>query len=228
MQTDVPIGGPALPDLPGDRYELVGVLGEGGMATVYSAIDTETAEWCAIKVLHPKFLGKQKVRSRFATEAQAMKRLRHRNVIHVFDVCTDNAHPYFAMELARGGCVVEWLATFGPMPPRMAVDVVIQVCKGLGAAHRQGVIHRDVKPHNILVNRRGVCKITDFGIARLDDDPENLRLVLVQLDLARQVERGAHLRGRPAGRQLPRSGWERVGACCLPPCTGVGCSSATF
>jgi len=174
MQTDVPIGGPALPDLPGDRYELVGVLGEGGMATVYSAIDTETAEWCAIKVLHPKFLGKQKVRSRFATEAQAMKRLRHRNVIHVFDVCTDNAHPYFAMELARGGCVVEWLATFGPMPPRMAVDVVIQVCKGLGAAHRQGVIHRDVKPHNILVNRRGVCKITDFGIARLDDDQASL------------------------------------------------------
>jgi serine/threonine protein kinase len=161
----------AFPSLAGDRFEIVGELGEGGMATVYRAVDRETAEWCAIKVLHPKYFGRAKVRMRFAAEAQAMLRLRHRNVIHVIDVNTESPKfPFFAMELAEGGCVVEWLAQYGPMPSRMAVNVAIQVCKGLGAAHRQGVIHRDVKPHNVLVNRRGVCKITDFGIAQIDDE----------------------------------------------------------
>lgn len=140
------------------------------MATVYRAVDRETAEWCAIKVLHAKYIDRPKVRMRFASEAIAMGRLRHRNVIHIIDVNTDGAQPFFAMELAEGGCVVEWLAQHGAMPPKMAVDVAIQVCKGLGAAHRQGVIHRDVKPHNVLVNRRGVCKITDFGIAQIDDE----------------------------------------------------------
>ncbi len=163
-----------LPKLPDERFELVGVLGEGGMATVYRALDRETQEWCAVKVLHPKFIDKPRVRKRFVTEANAMMRLRHRNVVHVMYLKGDTIQPYFAMELAQGGCAVEWLADHGPMPPKMAVDVLIQVCKGLGAAHRQGVIHRDVKPHNILVNRRGVCKITDFGIAQLDDNQASL------------------------------------------------------
>ncbi len=140
------------------------------MAVVYRAVDKETQEWCAIKLLLPKYIDKPKIRSRFATEAEAMMRLRHRNVIHVSDVNNKALQPFFAMEMARGGCVVDWLAAHGAMPPKMAVDIAIQVCKGLGAAHRQGVVHRDVKPHNILVNRRGVCKITDFGIAQIEDD----------------------------------------------------------
>ncbi len=158
------------PDLGSDRFEIVKKLGEGGMATVYRAFDRETRSWVALKVLHARYVDKPRIRTRFVSEAKAMMRLRHRNVIHVTYLNGEAYRPYFAMELAEGGCVVEYLAEHGAMPPKMATDVAIQVCKGLGAAHRQGVIHRDVKPHNILVNRRGVCKITDFGIAQLDDD----------------------------------------------------------
>ena len=159
-----------LPVLPGGRYDVTAKLGEGGMAIVYRAYDKVNNEWCAVKVLHNKYTRRPKIRARFTAEAEAMKRLRHRNVVQIFEVDTEGARPYFAMELAEGGCVVDWLEKFGAMPPRMACDIAIQICKGLGAAHRQGVIHRDVKPHNILVNRRGVCKITDFGIAQIEDD----------------------------------------------------------
>jgi len=158
------------PVLPGGRYDITAKLGEGGMAVVYRAYDKENNEWCAIKVLHSKYTRRPKIRHRFTAEAEAMKRLRHRNVVQVFEVDTEGPRPYFCMELAEGGCVVDWLEKYGPMPPRMACDIAIQICKGLGAAHRNGVIHRDVKPHNILVNRRGVCKITDFGIAQVEDD----------------------------------------------------------
>jgi serine/threonine protein kinase len=160
------------PILPGGRYDITAKLGEGGMAVVYRAFDKENSAWCAVKVLHSKYLRRPKIRQRFTAEAEAMKRLRHRNVVQVFEVDTMGTKPFFAMELAEGGCVVDWLERYGPMPPRMACDVAIQICKGLGAAHRHGVIHRDVKPHNILVNRRGVCKITDFGIAHLDDSDQ--------------------------------------------------------
>lgn len=158
----------------GSRYEIASLLGEGGMATVYRALDRESGEWCALKVLLAKYSERPNIRARFAAEAQAMSRIKHRNVIQVFDVGTADVRPYFAMELAQGGCLVDWVEAYGPMPPRMAADVAIQICKGIGAAHRLGVIHRDIKPHNILVNRRGVCKITDFGIAQFDDDAASL------------------------------------------------------
>lgn len=144
------------------------------MATVYRAYDRQSGEWCALKILLPQLAERPIIRARFAAEAEAMSRIKHRNVIHVFDVGTDAARPYFTMELAEGGCLVDWVKTHGPMPGRMASDVAIQICKGIGAAHRMGVIHRDIKPHNILVNRRGVCKITDFGIAQFEDDSASL------------------------------------------------------
>ncbi|NCG21329.1 MAG: protein kinase [Rhodobacterales bacterium] len=144
------------------------------MSLVYRALDRETQEWGAIKLLLPKYIDKPEIRHRFATEAKAMMSLRHRNVIHVFDVNNTTVQPFFAMEMAEGGCVLDWLAQYGAMPPRMAVDIAIQVCKGLGAAHRHGVVHRDVKPHNILINRWGVCKITDFGIAPTRDTAASL------------------------------------------------------
>ncbi len=158
------------PVLPGGRYDITAKLGEGGMAVVYRAYDKVNNEWCAVKVLHMKYHKRPKIRARFTSEAEAMKRLRHRNVVQIFEVDTEGNRPFFAMELAEGGCVVDWLEQYGAMPPRMACDIAIQICKGLGAAHRHGVIHRDVKPHNILVNRRGVCKITDFGIAQVEDE----------------------------------------------------------
>lgn len=139
------------------------------MATVYRAWDNHKQQWCAIKMLLPEYAKRRKIRARFANEGETMIRLQHRNIIRVFDVNVDEALPFIAMELALGGCVIDWVDLHGPMPPKMAVDVVMQACKALQTAHEHGVIHRDVKPHNILINHRGVCRMTDFGIAQIND-----------------------------------------------------------
>ncbi len=157
------------PTLGNGRYRLATKLGEGGMASVYRAWDTQDKEWRAIKVLLPEFARRAKLRIRFANEAQTMLRLDHRHLVSVFDVGMDAELPYIVMEIADGGCVIDWVDRYGPMPARMAVDIMMQVCKGLGAAHAIGIVHRDVKPHNILITRRGVCRVTDFGIAQIDD-----------------------------------------------------------
>lgn len=158
----------AAPSVGGGRYRLAAKLGEGGMAVVYRAWDTQGNDWVAIKVLLPELARKRKLRQRFENEARTLVGLDHRNIVKVLDVGTDEPLPYIVMELADGGCVIDWVERFGPMPARMAVDIVIAACKGLNAAHEQGIVHRDVKPHNILITRRGVCRLTDFGIAQID------------------------------------------------------------
>lgn len=120
-----------------------------------------------MKLLHERLAGSERQRRRFLDEAIVLQQLDHRNVIDVLEVQSDAARPFLVMELAEGGSLMDWSRTHGPMPARMAVDLAIQMCKGLDAAHRIGVIHRDVKPHNILLTRRGVAKVTDFGIAQL-------------------------------------------------------------
>jgi len=151
------------------RYRIASKLGEGGMAIVYRGWDTVDEEWRAVKVLMPEYARRAKIRQRFANEAQTMLKLKHRHIITVLDVGTDEPLPYIVMEIAGGGCVIDWVKTHGPMPPRMAVDVVMQSCKALNAAHKIGIVHRDVKPHNILISTRGVCRLTDFGIAQVED-----------------------------------------------------------
>ncbi len=159
--------GRELPWLPGARYALEAFLGSGGTAEVFRAFDHDTKQWCAVKLLHERHAKSEKARRRFLDEAVVLNRLDHRNVIHVRDVVGDAARPFLVMELAEGGSLMDWTRAHGPMPPRMAVDLAIQICKGVGAAHKINVIHRDVKPHNILLTRRGVAKVTDFGIAQL-------------------------------------------------------------
>ncbi|NCG22118.1 MAG: protein kinase [Rhodobacterales bacterium] len=139
------------------------------MAIVYRAWDTQEHAWRAIKVLLPEYAQRATLRIRFANEAQTMLKFDHRHLVTVFDVGMNEAQPFIVMEIAEGGCVIDWVEEYGAMPSRMAVDVVMQVCKGLGAAHAIGVVHRDIKPHNILITRRGVCQITDFGIAQVND-----------------------------------------------------------
>ena len=161
----------AAPTIGRGRYALVAKIAEGGMAGVYRAWDSELEVWRAVKVLLPEWAQRQGVRDRFEREASTMARLEHPHVIRVYDVVTDDALPYIVMELAGGGNLIRWLDAYGSMPPRLALQVTDQVARGLGAAHAVGVVHRDVKPHNVMITTDGMCKVTDFGIARVRLDP---------------------------------------------------------
>lgn len=140
------------------------------MAQVYQAYDHRLKVWRAVKILLPEYVKRKKIRQRFLTEAQAMARLEHRHIVRVYDVGEDGADCYIIMELVDGGAVEDWLERNGFMPPRLAVKCLLDMCEGIGIAHSMGIIHRDIKPHNVLVDRAGVCKVTDFGIAQLRDD----------------------------------------------------------
>ncbi|HHO50286.1 MAG TPA: serine/threonine protein kinase, partial [Deltaproteobacteria bacterium] len=160
----------ALPML-GDRYVVTRRIGKGGAAGVYLVFDRNLARWCAAKVLHRRFTEEEELRRRFLREARTMARLDHPNIVRLLDVA-DIDQPYMIMEYMEGGCVLEWLRYNGPMPPTMATSVMIEVCRALAATHAEHIVHRDIKPHNILVTGRGVCKLTDFGIAKFDpNDP---------------------------------------------------------
>ena len=156
------------------RYLLVQRLGEGGMATVYRAFDQRLQVWRAVKVLLPEYARKKKILQRFDAEAQTMALLEHPNIVRVYDVGVEDTHAFIVMELVEGGSLVDWLEAHGRMPPRLAVDVIVATCQALQFAHAKGVIHRDLKPHNIMVDRDGVCRLTDFGIARAGDSDEQL------------------------------------------------------
>lgn len=151
------------------RYAIVRPIGKGAQAKVYLAWDLKLELWRAVKVLAPQFLHDGPVRARFDGEAQMMARLAHRNLMPVVDVDTAGAVPYLVMDLARGGSVIDWMKRNGAMPPQMALGVVIGCCHGLEYAHAQGIVHRDVKPHNVLIHEDGRSILTDFGIARAED-----------------------------------------------------------
>lgn len=152
------------------RYLLVEPIGEGGMAMVYRAFDQRLQVWRAIKVLNPRFAASAKIKERFDFEAQTMALLEHPNIVRVYDVGSVGNVSYIVMELVRGGSLVDWLEQHGGMPAGLAMRVIDQVCHGVAAAHAKGVIHRDIKPHNVLVTVDGICRITDFGIARVGTD----------------------------------------------------------
>lgn len=158
----------------GGRYALGPLLGQGGMGAVYQAWDTLLKVPRALKFLLPPDADSDLPRLRFEAEARALMRIDHANVIRTYDVGdeplrTGGRLTYMVMELCEGGSPADWVARHGPMPARLAIDVIVQVCHGLTAIHRFGCVHRDVKPSNVLVSRDGVCKLTDFGIARLEE-----------------------------------------------------------
>jgi len=140
------------------------------MAAVYRVYDTRLRVECAIKVLAPEYSAKGDLRRRFESEAATMARLRHTNIAAVYDIGDDNGSPYLVMELVGGGSLNDHLNTFGPLPARLAVEVTISVLTALQLAHDSGVVHRDIKPHNVLLSRDGTAKVTDFGIARVQED----------------------------------------------------------
>jgi serine/threonine-protein kinase len=147
-------------------------IGRGGMAGVYAAWDLALEEWRAVKVLLPKHARDKGLRLRFEREGETMKSLQHPNLVRVYDVGSGEKLPFLVMELINAGSLYRWTKTHGAMPARMAVEAMIQLCSGVSAVHAAGVVHRDIKPRNVLVNFDGVLKLTDFGIAQLGDSGE--------------------------------------------------------
>ncbi len=159
---------PADPIVAG-RYRVEGWLGTGGQAVVLRVHDLRLGVPRALKVLLPSSARKARLRERFASEATTMAMLEHPNVLRVYDVAEADGLPYYVMELVEGGSLARRIQHLGPLEAREAVEAALQVCAGLELAHARGVIHRDIKPQNVLVALDGTCKLLDFGIARIED-----------------------------------------------------------
>jgi len=158
------------------RYRLTAVLGEGGMAVVYRAFDSRLQVDRAIKVLSPAVARQAHLRVRFETEARTMAALSHPNVTSVHDIGQDGELIYMVMELLEGGSLWDWVHCYGPMPPRLAMQALRAVIPAVTAAHAAGVVHRDIKPHNIMLTTDGEPRLTDFGIAHVQDPLANRNL----------------------------------------------------
>lgn len=150
----------------GDRYEIVDKVGSGGMSDVYKALDHKLNRFVAIKVLKTEFSEDRNFVSKFKVEAQSAAGLTHPNIVNVYDVGEDHNIHYIVMELIDGITLKKYIEKKGPLPVKEAVSIAIQVSQGIEAAHNNHIIHRDIKPQNIMISREGKVKVTDFGIAR--------------------------------------------------------------
>ena len=150
----------------GGRYRLVELLGTGGMATIYRATDTGLGRDVALKLLRPEYLRDPDFSSRFRQEAQAAASLSHPNIVTVYDYGEDPSGPYIVMELIDGEDLATILRRSGTLPPRQVARIGAGVARALAAAHARGLVHRDIKPGNVLIGTDGQVKVVDFGIAR--------------------------------------------------------------
>jgi len=151
------------------RYELVESIGKGGMSTVYKAQDRLLERIVAIKVLHEHFTQDEEYVERFRREARSVAQLSHPNIVTVIDRGEDEGRQYIVFEYVEGENLKQLVERIGPMPVRDALLLTLQMARALSFAHQRGLIHRDVKPQNILLNADGQAKMTDFGIARSVD-----------------------------------------------------------
>lgn len=155
-------------------YDVVSKIAEGGMGTVYKAKDRRTGELVAIKVISPGTTRNATVLQRFEREFTAARVLEHPNVVKAIEFCGTGPSPFLVMEFVDGLSLGQLVEKNGPMPEAEAVRLIGQVCDGLQRAHKQGLIHRDVKPDNVLVTKGGVAKLTDMGLVKDVDGDTNL------------------------------------------------------
>lgn len=148
------------------RYRIVGRIARGGMATVYEAHDERLDRTVALKVMHPGMGDDHAFAARFVREARSAAKLAHPNVVAVYDQGTDDGTVYLVMELVPGETLRDVISRQSPMPPARALAYLEPVLAALAAAHRAGLMHRDVKPENVLIGRHGEIKVADFGLAR--------------------------------------------------------------
>lgn len=150
----------------GDRYEIIEKIGSGGMAVVYRGKDKKLDRYVTIKVLRKEFIGDEEFIERFRSEACSAARLSHPNIVRVYDVGEDGEINYIVMEYIHGDTLKTAIRKKAPFDSRSTINVAIQIASALSQAHKAHIVHRDIKPQNILVGTDGVVKVTDFGIAR--------------------------------------------------------------
>ena len=149
-----------------NRYEILEKIGSGGMATVFKAKDKVLNRFVAIKVLRDEFTTDSEFIKRFKSEAQAAASLNHANIVSIYDVKNEDTLYYIVMELIQGKTLKEIINEEGALPCKWSIDIAMQICSALEMAHKHDIIHRDIKPHNIIITEDGVAKVTDFGIAK--------------------------------------------------------------
>lgn len=150
----------------GNRYEILEKIGNGGMATVYKAQDKVLKRYVAVKVLREEFTTDEEFIRRFNTEAQSAASLTHPNIVSIYDVGAEDNIYYIVMELIQGKTLKEIITEDGVLPWKWSLDIAIQIASALEMAHKNNIVHRDIKPHNIIITEDGVAKVTDFGIAK--------------------------------------------------------------
>jgi serine/threonine protein kinase/tetratricopeptide (TPR) repeat protein len=150
----------------GGRYEILGILGQGGMGAVYKARDREVDREVALKVIRPELAGHPDVLRRFKQELILARQVTHKNVVRIFDLGEAEGAKFISMEYVDGRDLHSILGERGKLPPEEAMGIVEQICQGLEAAHAEGVVHRDLKPKNIILDKHGRVAVMDFGIAR--------------------------------------------------------------
>src|ERR687884_315832 len=154
-----------------ERYRLDEKIGSGGMSSVYRAFDPTLERWVAIKLMHRDISHDPDQLERFRREARAVARLNHPHIVTVIDAGEDDGAPYIVFEYVEGETLKERIRRLGPLPVVEAVAYAIEIGRGLMAAHDERLVHRDVKPQNVLIDPDGCAKVTDFGISRsLDSD----------------------------------------------------------
>jgi eukaryotic-like serine/threonine-protein kinase len=164
--SSIPAREPAAGDVFAGRYELEELVANGGMSRIFRAHDTALERHVALKVLHPRFGDDEEYIARFRREARIVAQLSHPHIVTVIDRGESDGHQFIVFEFVEGETLKGLLDRSGPLPTRRAVELALQIAGGLAYAHHNGLVHRDVKPQNVLLTRAGDAKVTDFGIAR--------------------------------------------------------------
>ena len=152
-----------------DRYNIIEVVGIGGMAVVYKAVDNLENRFAAIKILKDEFVKDERFRKRFLNESRAIAMLSHKNIVDVYDVNFEGDIQYIVMEFIEGRTLKEYLSVTGSLSTSESISYCKQILGALRHAHERGVVHRDIKPHNIMLLDDGTVKVTDFGIAHVSN-----------------------------------------------------------
>ena len=150
----------------GNRYEILEKIGAGGMSDVYRAMDHSLSREVAVKVLKPEFAQDANFVSKFRAEAQSAAGLEHPNIVNIYDVGSEDGLYYIVMEYVEGITLKTYIAKKGRLGYNEVLSIAIQVGRGIEAAHNKAIVHRDIKPQNIIISKEGKVKVTDFGIAR--------------------------------------------------------------